>query len=503
MPNNAARGRNGAPLHEVEYVPAGPTVQAFHDDPSFVRCLLGPYGSGKSSACIMELIWRAGQQAPGPDGIRHSRFAIVRSTYPQLKTTTLRSFEQWVPAAAGHLNSNPPMVFRMQRGDIDAEFLFLAMETEADIAKLTSMELSGAWINEAKEVPQIVFTTLKARVGRYPSKNQGGTTRPFVILDSNPPDDTSWLFSVFETERPEGHRIFKQPSGMSPHAENLKNLTDGQEYYRRMMVGADESWCRANVHGEYSHVTEGKAVYHNFRERSHVAREPLQAIPGLPLLVGADLGRTPAAVIGQRLANSRWLILAEVVMDDAGMVRFGQALTAFVRQNYPDHKVAGMWIDPAGTARGHDDKSDLDILNEVTGWRVRPAAPNNDWTMRLEAVLGMFNRMVDGDSGVLTSPSCGELRKACRGGYQYKLLKTSTGLAYDERPLKNGHSHIGEALQYLALGAGEADVVLNKVKRARRKPTANSADYDVFDRTYGHGRRDPHQISDAEFYSIK
>ena len=43
----------------------------------YVRCVMGCVGSGKSVACCMDIMLRAIQQPPGPDGIRRSRIAIV------------------------------------------------------------------------------------------------------------------------------------------------------------------------------------------------------------------------------------------------------------------------------------------------------------------------------------------------------------------------------------------------------------------------------------------
>ncbi|MEN6455488.1 MAG: hypothetical protein ABFD10_14625, partial [Prolixibacteraceae bacterium] len=43
--------------------------------------------SGKSSACVMEIIRRAHEQKASPDGIRRSRWAVVRNSYGQLKDT--------------------------------------------------------------------------------------------------------------------------------------------------------------------------------------------------------------------------------------------------------------------------------------------------------------------------------------------------------------------------------------------------------------------------------
>ena len=47
----------------IQYVPPGPVAAAFHQNNSFVRGLLGPVGSGKSSSCCVEVFSRACEQA--------------------------------------------------------------------------------------------------------------------------------------------------------------------------------------------------------------------------------------------------------------------------------------------------------------------------------------------------------------------------------------------------------------------------------------------------------
>ena len=67
-----------------------PTVWKFLQDKSFVRGIMGPVGSGKSYACASEIMLKAVRQKPSPkDGIRYSRFVIVRNSYPELRTTTI------------------------------------------------------------------------------------------------------------------------------------------------------------------------------------------------------------------------------------------------------------------------------------------------------------------------------------------------------------------------------------------------------------------------------
>ena len=84
----------------IDYRPP-PTVRRFMRSSAFVRACVGPLGSGKSSGCVMEILRRATQQAPSPDGVRHTRFAVIRNTQPQLKDTTRKTFEQWIPPDIG------------------------------------------------------------------------------------------------------------------------------------------------------------------------------------------------------------------------------------------------------------------------------------------------------------------------------------------------------------------------------------------------------------------
>jgi hypothetical protein len=60
------------------------------------------------------------------------------------------------------------------------------------------------------------------------------------------------------------------------------------------------------------------------------------------------------------------------------------------------------------------------------------------------------------------------LRKGFAGGYCRKFVKASGGAQLHEQPAKNAFSHLHDALQYLLLGGGEHDVVMQRVKRSRR-----------------------------------
>lgn len=456
------------PERLVKYKPSGPTVASFHNSPAFVRGIRGPVGSGKSSGCVVEILSRAAEQFISPaTGTRKSRWAIIRNSYPELKTTTIKTWFEWCPQEYGKYTQDSPITHHVKVGDLDMEVLFMALDRPDDVKKLLSLELTGAWINESREVPRAILDALTARVGRYPSKAQGGCKWSGVLMDTNPPDDQCWWYEFAEVETPKGFEFFSQPAGDSPEAENLANLPT--DYYERIKAGKDEDWIKVYVKGEYGFVTEGKPVYTSYRDGIHAAAEKILPAHSSPLLLGADFGLTPACAIGQKLVDGRWIIVDEFIMDNSGIVRFAENLRAYMARTYPEFEVECGFGDPAGNQRSQsDERTALEIMNTHTKWKWRPA-PSNDLTMRLESVITCLNRLVDGRPGILISPNCKILRKGFAGGYHRKFIKTGTGTNVHETPAKNMYSHPHDALQYLLLGGGEHDVVLGKASRKKGK----------------------------------
>ena len=179
-----------------------PTVWKFLQDKSFVRGIMGPVGSGKSYACASEIMLKAVRQKPSPkDGIRYSRFVIVRNSYPELRTTTIKTWLELFPEHTwGNMRWSPPITHhiklpsRDKAHGIDCEVIFLALDQPKDVRKLISMELTGAGSNETRELPKAVVDGLTHRVGRYPTKGDGGATWRGVWMDPNPMDDDHWWF---------------------------------------------------------------------------------------------------------------------------------------------------------------------------------------------------------------------------------------------------------------------------------------------------------------------
>ena len=96
--------------------------------------------------------------------------------------------------------------------------------------------------------------------------------------------------------------------------------------------------------------------------------------------------------------------------------------------------------------------------------------------------MAALNRLIDGSPGLQISPHCGMLRKGFTGGYHFKSARSGNGATYSETPNKNQYSHPHDALQYLLLGGGEHNVVMNRINRRKRTGPrlAKDVEYDIF-----------------------
>ena len=493
-------------MTSFKYKPDGEVLKAFMKDESFFRALRGPVGSGKSVCCCVELFRRALQQEKDSNGVRRSRWAVIRNTNPQLKTTTIKTWLDWFPEQEwGKFQWSVPYTHHIQRQDLDLEVIFLALDRPEDVKKLLSLELTGIWINEAREINKNIIDACSMRVGRFPSMKDGGCTWTGVIADTNAPEEDHW-WPIMSGEvpipdhipkeeakmlvKPENWSFFTQPAGMleeknedgniigytpNENAENRNNMR--KDYYPNIVQGKTKSWIDVYVMNRLGSIKDGKPVYPNFAPDVHVSKEEIPVAAGVPIYMGVVLGLTPAAVIGQKV-RGRWLLLQEIVAFDMGIVKFSEVLRQELLTRYPSNEVI-IFGDPAGDFRAQTDESTPFQILRGAGLNARPA-PSNDVALRLESVSTTLNRMVDGLSGLLIDFRCRNIIKGFEGGYQYRRIQVS-GERYDDKPEKNHFSHIHDALQYLMLGAGEGRAILSNQAHAP-KPFQAQRNYDVFAR---------------------
>jgi hypothetical protein len=434
-----------------DYTPV-PTVWRFSQSRKFIRGLMGPFGSGKSSGCVMELVQLAARQ-PAVDGVRRSRFAVVRNTYGQLRDTSIKTWLDWLPDGefGTYAKSDHAYLMRIPLGDgtrVESEVLFRALDREEHVANLLSLELTAAWVNESREIPWSVIRALQGRVGRFPAVRDGGCVDPGLIMDTNPPEDSSWWYKLFEVDRPDNAEIFKQPSGRSPEAENLTNLPAG--YYTNMMKGADPDFIRVYVDGLYGYVRDGKPVFPEYNDGLHCAE--FEPVKGVTVKRGWDFGLTPACVFTQLLPDGRWLVFEEICGDDIGISSFADVVLGVSSERFAGFKFED-YGDPAGRQRSamsadRDETTCFDILN---GKGIRVDEGEQNLTARLECVRRPLNTLRDGKPQFVLHPRCTTLRKGFMGRYQFRRVKVAGAAErYHDEPEKNEYSHAMDAVQYVA-----------------------------------------------------
>lgn len=463
----------------------GPVALAFANDRSEVSAIMGPQGSGKTSTVLQKFVRMCAEQAKSPrDGKRYTKVGVVRETQTNLKRTTIKSIKNWFGKKGrwyGGGASMEPLSFEVQFKLPDQsiavlvfEFIGLDGANIEDLAK--GWEITHYWLNEGDLLDPEVKTFLDARIGRYPAKIDGGCTHYCGVIDFNAPDTENYLYKLFEEDKPEGHKLFKQPGGRSPNAENIQNLPAG--YYERMVRGKEKWWIRRNIDSQYGFSREGDPVYEDYRDDFHCASYDLMPVDGLPLVVYCDAALHPAAVFTQTMPNGQRRILDEVYLV-GGAVQLGEAIRSYAAKKWPDHKfdqieIIGGYVDPSAGKRSDNDIEDdnwIEKLNRtmnLKGAKRFRAAPTNDPSMRQDAVKNLLTGLVDGGQPMLLiSPAAKITRKGFNSDYRFK--KRANGDREDRPEKKHPVSDVHDAIQYFALDEGGYEEVSAKEVRKRHR----------------------------------
>lgn len=442
------------------------------------------HNSGKSTGCLEEILIRGIAQKPWIDGVRRTRFAVVRNTFGDLKRTTITTWERIIRKHFGSKLGFPKrrtegyshhLRFRNVADGtiIDCEVWFISLDGEDAIGKLMSLELTGAYFNEAYLISWPIIQEMQLRLGRYPSSEEGDYTWSGWWADTNAPDDSNWIFTKAEEETPPGWKFFKQPPAamkvdgrwkVNPAAENVTNLPKGIAYYQDILDGGQaEDWIRVRLGNEYGFVQEGRLIIPDYVDSKHSSPEPLAYLTDVPVVyIGLDFGNTPAAAILQMAPSGQWLVIEELIADRVG-------LSAFIDDHLQPTmvKIKGMVPgvrfvvtgDPAGGQRSQTKaETPFKILHEA-GIAADKAYTNN-FEHRTEVLNRICRTDLAGQPRIVVSQSCRTLRGGMSRKYVFKKLRVvgdDGAEVFKTVPDKNDFSHVIEALEYGLMGAGEGE----------------------------------------------
>ena len=443
----------------------------------FHNWIIGPVGSGKTTGLFFKLCYMAKLQAPNNDGIRKTRAVIVRNTMPQLKDTTMASWNYWFKdRIAGKWNITDKS-FLLKFDDVECEVLFRALDTPEDIQRVLSLEVTFAIIDEFVQIPREIIDALAGRVGRYPSRAEGATATNFGMWgSSNPGNEDDWWFDYLFGEKQsavpmsphtaawadymlsrEGKSergftrnvfYFEQPSGFSDTAENVENLPP--KYYENLAEGKAKAWVRQYIECRWGFSNVGLPVLRSFNSDIHVAKASIRkyATPSRPLIVGFDPGMNTAAIIMQQNLDGRLLVFGELCTEGMGAVRFArERLLPYLRATFPNYAFVVV-PDPAANSRTPtDERTVVNVLREHPfRFTVDIVDSNNLLEPRIEAAEHYTARLVEGEPALLIDPSCRRLIRALSGGWRFTVMRK--GDARSVLPEKNIWSHPADAFCY-------------------------------------------------------
>lgn len=501
---------------------------AFIEHMGPIDLIMGPWGSGKTVACVFKIARHAGNDFPVcRDGIVHVRCAAIRDTYREMAKTALSSWHEFFPKAGPFTKqpirdnytggSDRPVQHRLEWDSLrnwpvrngpagsmgweprkttillDMEFGAIGEQNLDSFFK--GYEISLGWMNECDLVSEDVPGRFYGRTGRYPPRAEiapweahrlGTETDPdsgeevirvprVILGDYNPPDESNWTYErhIEEPENWPQYTFFQQPSGLSSQAENRAGKTRYQyEEEEKAFGGPKAADAIRNVHGQYAAKKDGTPVYiGKFDIHVHRSDQPLDPVRELPYYIGIDAGGTPAAVFGQFMPTGQFRGLDEVVTSPdsvTGPSRFGQMLLDLMMRRYAGMAIGGAWGDPSawyGADKEHGELAFMETVSQVIGYPILPTH-TNDVSSRIEAVALSLQPIDANTPGSIYDP---RMKTLLRGFVsQYKLTKNATEGKTDSLQIaKNEWSHVHDAGQYLHLGYRGGAVMKQGVERVR------------------------------------
>ena len=390
-------------------------------------------GEGKSAALAWSAFYHT-RHNPGAE------WALIRDTWENMQATTMKTFFEWFPPGqAGEFHATKK-VFKWASGLAQGEVQFLGMDDPQDASKLMSRSLAGFGIDEPAPaigsggVDELIFTIGMSRLRQSEMKWYSAK------LAENNPDENHWTYKQFVSERKDGFVVW-QPS----NPENTLHLPSNYYEGLRQTFSHRPDLLRRFVDGEFGFQQLGKAVTPQWSDKLHLATG-LAVLPRSEVFILWDFGHNPTAIFTQKSPMGQWLILDALVGEGIGVEELIiDAVKPLIAQRYPKQVInhigdnQGKQREQTSTAR-----SAVQYIKKELGgtWRSGPIATH----LRVDPLQAVLSRTIGGRGLVqVDRERANKVWQALRGGWHYHIARS--GLIGTE-PVKNEHSHPGDAMGY-------------------------------------------------------
>lgn len=487
---------SAVPVQEVlKRAFSGKTLEQYVFHPAPVSAIMGPNGSGKTTASFIKALICSMAVPPSPvDGVRYARGAVVRDTYRNLETNTIPSWWETFPKELGKWKGGGggepgahTMDLRLEDGTLlHLEVIFVAIGDHNVKQFCDGLQITWCFVNGMDVMPKELLQYMRPRLGRWPPpQHRPADWKGFVkywrklFADMNAPDLDNWTVEAFMEKPKPSYKFFRQPGGLDPDAENLTNLPE--DYYS-ILLDNEVWWVNRFVHNKLGFGRDGTPVYGDYDDVLHVSKQPIKFDRSRTLYFGVDGGRDACAILGQKSYNGRMRVLREFIPERRmGAKQFGKWFLDRLAEEFPDVTKLMGFGDPA--MFNPNDIDDDNVWAEIFAntadlaiGRNFKEAPSNEFTARKGAVDDLLREQEEGTPMLVLDPSCLTLRRGFMNGYRYAATKTHGDDVESPDPVKNKFSHPHDALQYLCLGASDYRIV--RGLKARSGPPKEEIEWD-------------------------
>lgn len=479
-----------------------------------MRLVEGPVNSGKSVWSLSEVFGKACTIPRGKDGIRKSKFLVVRDTYPNLNSSTIPTWKQWFPEEEwGRITGSEPMQAVYKFLDVEMTVVFRAFDfnnIEKTVKDLKSTEWTGAWCNEMQFMPLPIAKEIYSRTGRYPARKDcpDYDRRKWVVGDMNAPATNNfWGYHMrgktpmprdwtpeqrFEMEMPDDWEFFEQPAAVleirddagtflrfdvNPEAENLPHI--GEESIRQELSGRTYNDVRRDLMNKVVPIRKGFPRYTQFQTNVHIA-DGLKPHENLPIIAGYDPGIQGCIHLFQQW-DDRWMGLRSILAHGDGAEQLATRVLSELNTFFPFWKDTGWvgWGDPygntrfgGGTSATRAEDTAFDIF-KAKGLPFRSPKAHDNPSLRQAATVNLLKGRTDTGAPrlILDRIHCSPLIQALDGGCTMKNIKSPDGMRVEEVvDKKNPLADVMEAAEYAFWGGGEATELVRPAGAVKPKP---------------------------------
>ena len=422
-----------------------PTQYRFVTTEAHIAMLTGPMGEGKTHAGVAGLIAHAERCG------RDIRTALIRDTFQNIKTSTIPDLKEILGSWVRFSDGLKKMVI-MSTPKVECDLF--GIDDEASISKLQGPQYACIWLEEPAPIyekanaglPREVFNMALARAAR-----QSGTAMR-VQITQNPADEEHWTSELIE--EPEDYmvtddgqvirkEVFQIPKGENRYLNSISRAAT-------MAAFKDDpaKWQRY-VEGKIATVHMGKKVTPGYHAKNHFSKRVLPVFKGEAISLW-DSWQNPCCIISQYTPKGQLVAHDVCLGEEIGTKELiEEQIDPLLNSLKYKDKITSWRIIGDPSMKQPDQSSVKTITSKVVEARFDAFFESGPvrWPKRKEPLNRCFKRYLnDGEPAVILSGSATKLHRALKGGWHYKT--DNNGNIIGDKPVKNVHSHPGDAFSY-------------------------------------------------------